>query len=952
MAHPLLKKIFTFFKRLAIFAGIILTFVLLLPNDFKRLHIHIQGKGSVLPPVKTLHVGRDYHANLLARPLPGTGLGFREWAGTISSTSPEITVEMKGRERSITAIFSDTPPPGVSFQKVTIQCAGPGSGTTDPAPGSWVFRNDWPEAFTALPDKGSFFGGWEILPEDTGAGESTSARREPFPTCTLPTERNLTAIAWFYRSGALITLETEGQGWYGVPVGTYPLAAGTEVTLRAAAEEGWHLSRIEDEKGQIVLASDNPRWADFSFRVNENKTYRAVFEPLEKRIQVCVDSPPPTAGLVFSGASPCPPVLHALYGSALTLEARPLNHESAFAGWSGTTHDGISHDALLTLPVTADASLTAHFVPAQCFLDLEAEIDGEPAMLPAGALKPMPGLYGFTGQEKDIQSLEACWISDLDIAFLRWEGDLPEGADRTQRLLHLPMTASRKVRACFTRHNLVSLSVEKEKGSPGTLTPAPGHYRIPAGTQLTLQAVPAAERFFGGWKITRESGEEQVAITPSLTVTAEEGMHASAVFGRGACSLHLASTHPEAEIIPAPGDYTVLVGTPADFIAKPPEGLIFHYWRSFKKGILSENPLLRVVLEEDDGITAVFGLPLYSLQLTAEGKGHIDRDWQGIEQFEEGTYVQLHATPDPDAVFLCWEGDLPANALPAQPKILVLMDQDKALTARFAPADWQLDIRLDLPAGMPAPKLFPPPGLSGRTNGEAVPLMAIPPANSNLVFIGWEGDLLSPDPVRNLIMDGDKVITARFAPAKATEHVRLTVLRTEGSSLSVIRDFDPGLYHFAKNAQIPLTAILSDDAYFGGWTGDMDQDAVYTDKMLCLDRDKTVGLQTGSRGAVLTVFLDGNGAGQISPPPGVYRLAENMTITLQAVRVNTEYHFDGWYTGAGELLSRMGKYRFTIQPGISRMEITGVFRDYVLPPPLVLCWQNNRCASAAADTAL
>jgi uncharacterized repeat protein (TIGR02543 family) len=940
METPIKKKTRRFLVRavkLTIFLTVFIAVFLLFINEELILFYWIEGKGQVLPDELLPLFYRNEPARLLARPLPDTGQGFREWKGTITTTLPEAVVYLNNRSRMITAVFSDEPAPGTSFQYVTIQCAGPGCGTTDPPPGDWVFRTDVEETFLALPAEGHFFGGWQIFFEDGEDEDQTTSTTELLPPYTLPPGKNLTAVAWFHKKGGIITLEKEGNGWFNLPEGSHVLAAGTEMLVSAGAADGWYLDGIRDEKDELVSLSTSHRAGTFSIRVTEDKRYRAIFKPLEKHIRLTIDAADPVSGQILFNDSPCTSTLQADYGTTLNLQAEPLNSASAFAGWSGESLQEPTCDPSLSFTVEDDTELTAHFVPAISFLDLEAVIDGEAATLPPESLSLAPGRHGFTGTALSRALLEAPLLTDRDMAFSHWEGDLPGDINPADRQLVLSMEADRKIRACFTRLNLCTLTVEKSEGARGKLVPPPGSYAMAPGSEIILQALPELGRSFGGWRIHNTEGLKQTAITPQHPLKIEENLHVTAFFAQTNCHIALVSSHPEGKITPSPGDYLLAPGTMIDLRAETPKGLAFHHWLSAEKGILSTEAFFRTTLTEDDSFQAVFGRPLHRLDLSIEGRGKVESNQEQFDRVEEGSVIELQARPDPDSVFLEWEGDLPANAQPSQPKISLTMDKDSRIMARFIPAEVQLHLQLQGPEDMENPKLMPDPGTHGYLKGTGISLLAMPPVNSDFVFTGWTGDLNSIHPDHMLTPDEDITLTACFARKEETDCVRLTLLPTDATTSSHIRNMEAGSYLFSRNALIHLTAVLADNAFFGGWTGQIEKDIVYKDKALLLDEDKTVGMRTAQAGSVLTLLLDSVEVGRIDPPPGTYRLAEHMKVTLKAYQSDSQYSFAGWHTHAGLLLSRRGTYHFTIEPGIGRHEIVGIFKKYVVPEPLTLC---------------
>ena len=73
----------------------------------------------------------------------------------------------------------------------------------------------------------------------------------------------------------------------------------------------------------------------------------------------------------------------------------------------------------------------------------------------------------------------------------------------------------------------------------------------------------------------------------------------------------------------------------------------------------------------------------YTLNVNVEGSGTVDID-PDQEAYENGTEVQLIATPDDEWSFSHWEGDVPEKY---EDEITVFMDENKTITAHFDESD-------------------------------------------------------------------------------------------------------------------------------------------------------------------------------------------------------------------------------------------------------------------------
>jgi hypothetical protein len=140
-------------------------------------------------------------------------------------------------------------------------------------------------------------------------------------------------------------------------------------------------------------------------------------------------------------------------------------------------------------------------------------------------------------------------------------------------------------------------------------------------------------------------------------------------------------------------------------------------------------------------VTANFvreGVKSYTLTINTNGNGTVT----GAGTYEEGTVVDIMATPDEGWVFLSWSGDV---ADPNAASTTVTMDGNKTVTANFileSLVEYTLTILIN-GNGSTNPAV----GEHKYTSGTVVNIIATP-ANG-WIFQSWTGDVADPNSAKH-----------------------------------------------------------------------------------------------------------------------------------------------------------------------------------------------------------
>ena len=212
---------------------------------------------------------------------------------------------------------------------------------------------------------------------------------------------------------------------------------------------------------------------------------------------------------------------------------------------------------------------------------------------------------------------------------------------------------------------IVTLSVTPSGPGSVTLDPPGGSY--PAGTAVTITALPDPDSAFLGW-----SGDLSGTENPQFVVMSAS-QAATATFA-ALYDVSVETSGPGSVTLDPPGG-SYPAGTVVSVAATPAAGAVFDGFGGSLTG--TESPQLLSV-DGDEAVTASFTLPFYALTVTTEGNGTVTVD-PPEGPYPAGTLVTLTAIPGTDSVFAEWSGDAAGSESP----LLLVMDADQAVHARF-----------------------------------------------------------------------------------------------------------------------------------------------------------------------------------------------------------------------------------------------------------------------------
>lgn len=903
-----------------------------------ELFIECEGQGDVPP-----RSGRFWHPYgesvlCIAQPRPDTGQGFVGWKGDITTDDYAVAFDMTGHRR-LTAIFSETPAPGRAFYALHVSAEGDGKGSVLPAYGTILYRDGETAGLLAMPEPGNYFGGWRIQYEDMHAQENATAFCSE-PSHTVIMNRSVAATAHFTTKGFTLTVDYEGDGGLSFPPGSYSLAQQTNLVVRTLPKPGWRLKHWTDGEGNIRYApkfGDDP---DLHISLDADTVVHAVFEKAVRTLKVNLDLHGASGQVLLNEEAGKQQEQYA-YGETVTLTAVPYGKDNAFAGWSGNLPGEILQQTefVHTIAVVMDENreITATFAPAETYLEIGATLNGTSVENFYRDMMPKPGVYGFIRHPENLARLAVALAPDMPAAFAGWQGDLDGKHWSSDFVEFVPMDQDRKITAIFQTQNTCKVALTYHGN--GSISPVPGNYTVVSGRVLNISAQPDENNCFGGWRIKQENGEEQVLLLPELPLMISGNVEATAYFGAPRYSLWVDVSNEAVITTPPAGLYTLPEHTVVDLNAVAPQGSMFHYWMDHNGAVVSETPACRVALTSDTGYTAVVGDPGYRVHADAAGTGSgtVTVAPADVVVFPPSSLVELQALPEPNSVFVRWEG-VPIYTGLTNPTLSFTLAQDVNATAIFQAAECYLTIQVTgIPDGLHA-QIVPEPGKHGYLKGMEATLFAAPPPGSEIAFAGWEyNGIMHINPELICPMETDIEVTAHFVPKDSIESVLLNILPVTGDGNGVLKPLCTGEYYFTQGAAIKVSCNLQGETFFAGYTGDFSGEFNYHGLTVLLNENTSIGAAVSSKGLILTLGLSGQEGGIIYPSPGSYRLAHGLEILLRATRTNIRWTFDGWFDDRGKILSSYGRFRFTTPENADAATIIGMFHRSIETTPIEYC---------------
>jgi uncharacterized repeat protein (TIGR02543 family) len=273
--------------------------------------------------------------------------------------------------------------------------------------------------------------------------------------------------------------------------------------------------------------------------------------------------------------------------------------------------------------------------------------------------------------------------------------------------------------------------------------------------------------------------------------------------------------------------------------------------------------------------------------------------------YNNGTNVQLTATPATGYIFAGWSGDASGTTNP----LTVAMNGNKNITANFAQTQCTLTVTA---ANGTVTKI---PDQTSYISGTTVQLTATPATGYS--FTGWSGDASGTANPLTVAMNGNKNITANFAQMQYT----LTVNATNGTVTKI-----PDQASYISGTTVQLTAAPAVGYTFTGWSGDAS--GTTNSLTVTMNGNKNITANFAQMQYTLTV----NAAnGTVTRVPDQTTYSYGITVQLTATPAGG-YTFSNW---SGDASGTTNPLTITIN---GNKNITAIFT--VIPPTISLSTTN------------
>lgn len=365
---------------------------------------------------------------------------------------------------------------------------------------------------------------------------------------------------------------------------------------------------------------------------------------------------PKDAGSV--SVSPAGPSV--LEGTSVTVTAQP-NGEYVFTGWSGSLSGA---DNPKTVTVTADLNITANFALKEYPLSLSVEGEG------AVSEKVISTKTDYTsGTVVELTAKAADhWLFD------HWEGDLNGNTNPVQ----IAVSSAKTVKAVFVK-KMYDLTIEVQgEGAVQETVVNTKSSSYQEGTVVEVTALPGEHWVFDHWEgdLSGNKNPAQITIASAKKVKAVfvEKMYPLTVEikGNGAVKEEVITTKS--------GSYQD--GSVVELTATPGSHWVFDHWEGDLEG--GQNPA-QITISSVLSVRAVFVEKMYPLTVDIQGGGAVNEEVIDTKSssYQEGSVVQLTATPNTYWAFDHWEGDVTGTENPA----LITISGAAAVKAVFVEQD-------------------------------------------------------------------------------------------------------------------------------------------------------------------------------------------------------------------------------------------------------------------------
>jgi len=267
---------------------------------------------------------------------------------------------------------------------------------------------------------------------------------------------------------------------------------------------------------------------------------------------------------------------------------------------------------------------------------------------------------------------------------------------------------------------------------------------------------------------------------------------------------------------------------------------------------------------------------MHTLTMAVSGSGSTTPA-AGSYSYAEGTVVNISATPAIGWHFSTWSANV---ANPSSASTTVTMDADKTVTATFAQDQYTLTINI-----VGQGNVTRVPNQPTYTYGTSVQLTAAPQGGWS--FSSWSGDLLGSTNPDNIVMNGNRTVTATF-----TQIMHTLTMAVSGSGSTTPA---AGSYSYAEGTVVNISATPAIGWHFSTWSANVANPSSAS-TTVTMDADKTVTATFAQDQYTLTINIVGQGNVTRVPNQPTYTYGTSVQLTAAP---QGGWSFSSW---SGDLL--------------------------------------------------
>jgi len=424
-------------------------------------------------------------------------------------------------------------------------------------------------------------------------------------------------------------------------------------------------------------------------------------------------------------------------------------------------------------------------------------------------------------------------------------------------------------------------------GGGSVTTPGEGVFTYDEGTVVDLVAEAEEGYRFVNWTGDVGTIADVYAATTTVTMNGDYSVTANFV---AIYDLTISSTGGGSVTEPGEDTFTYDDGTVVDLIAEAEEGYRFVEWTG-DVGTIADvyATTTTITMNGDYSITANF-VAIYNLTISSTGGGSVTEPGEGVfPSYDEGTVVDLVATPDAGYRFVEWTGDVGTIADVYAAETDITMNGNYSITANFVAI-------YDLSTSSTEGGSVTEPGEGVFTYDEGTVIDLVAESNEGYRFVEWTGDVGTITDVyaaeTDITMNGAYSITANFVAI-----YDLSISSTEGGSIT---EPGEGVFTYDEGEVVDLLAEAGEGYLFVEWTGDVgtitDVYAAETD--ITMNGNYSI---TANFVAIYDLSTSSTEGGSVTEPgEGVFTYDEGTVVDLVA-ESNEGYRFVEWTGDVGTI---------------------------------------------------